>query len=69
MKPGKIRSILQILCMLLIGVTVGGRLVSGVHWFSDILGGVLISIALLFAFSGFLAGVKETDKPSSGPEN
>jgi undecaprenyl-diphosphatase len=35
-------------------LTVIGRLVCGVHWFTDILGGVLISAALLFLFSGFL---------------
>lgn len=33
-------------------VIVVGRLVSGVHWFTDILGGVLISLAILLAYLG-----------------
>ena len=33
-------------------VIVVGRLVSGVHWFTDILGGVLISLTILLAYLG-----------------
>jgi undecaprenyl-diphosphatase len=31
-----------------------GRILSGVHWISDIIGGVLISLALLFGYSAIL---------------
>lgn len=41
---------LQIICFVIIGVTVIGRLISGVHWFTDILGGILISVTLLALF-------------------
>lgn len=45
---------LQIFLFVLIILTVVGRLVCGVHWFTDILGSVLISASLLFLFSGCL---------------
>lgn len=45
---------LKILCALIMIVTVVGRLISGVHWFTDIIGGVLISVALLSFFSALI---------------
>ena len=43
---------LQVLAVAACVVLVVGRLLSGVHWLTDIIGGVLISLALLFLFSG-----------------
>ena len=37
-------------CIGLIALTVVGRLLSGVHWFTDIIGGILISAALVCLF-------------------
>ncbi|WP_042256585.1 phosphatase PAP2 family protein [Butyrivibrio proteoclasticus] len=48
------RLIIRIIAAVVIVLTVIGRLVCGVHWFTDILGGVLISATLLFLFSGLL---------------
>ncbi|MCR5097535.1 MAG: phosphatase PAP2 family protein [Lachnospiraceae bacterium] len=48
------RLILQIVLDVLIFLTVFGRLICGVHWFTDIVGGVLISIALVRMFNVFV---------------
>ena len=46
-------------CAVLIAATVVGRLLSGVHWFTDIIGGILISISLLMFYIGSCAFFKE----------
>ena len=59
-----VRMILQFVALLIIVTGVLGRIISGVHWFSDIIGGLLISMFLLFAFSIFnkkYLGKKEED--------
>ena len=43
----KITKFMNILSIAIILITIIGRLVSGVHWFTDIIGGIFISIALL----------------------
>ena len=48
-KPGLVR-ILKIVALCIMILTVVGRLVCGVHWFTDIIGGVLISAALISWF-------------------
>lgn len=47
----------NIVSKMLIGVIVVSRLMSGVHWFTDIVGGILISITLLKIFDTV---IKET---------
>ena len=44
----------NVFSLAIIIITVIGRLLSGVHWFTDILGGILISLALLMTFYSFL---------------
>lgn len=53
-KSKTIQLVLTVLFALLLGLIVAGRLLSGVHWFTDILGGLLLSAALLNAYDGLL---------------
>lgn len=53
-KNKRLRVSLQALCALFILVMTVGRLLSGVHWLTDILGGILISLSLVFTFSALL---------------
>ena len=43
----KITKLMNMLSLVIVMITVIGRLISGVHWFTDIMGGIVISIALL----------------------
>jgi undecaprenyl-diphosphatase len=46
----KVRNIVNAICGIITGLMVLGRLLSGVHWFTDILGGVLLSISLVMFY-------------------
>ena len=47
--------IINYLSIIIITITVVGRLISGVHWFTDIIGGILISSGLLMTFYSLLS--------------
>ena len=51
----------SVLSLLLLVVTAAGRFLSGVHWFTDVLCGVFLGCALLFAYFGALQ-VKQQKK-------
>lgn len=58
---------IRIVSILILIAIVFGRLFSGVHWLTDILGGVLISSALLFIFSAVI-GALNKNKDSGSDE-
>jgi undecaprenyl-diphosphatase len=47
-------TLIFVVSMLFLAFTVTARILSGVHWISDIIGGVIISLALLFGYSAIL---------------
>lgn len=58
-KRCKVQFVLQIICALIITVTVVGRLISGVHWLTDIICGILISTMLLTMYFGIMEKLKD----------
>ena len=57
----KITKLMNILSLIIIFITVIGRLISGVHWFTDIVGGIFISIALLMTFHSVIDVIKKNN--------
>ena len=49
-KDKKVQNAVSFLCGLLAGVMVIGRLASGVHWLTDIVGGVILSVFFIDTF-------------------
>lgn len=56
----RVLRVLKTACAALIGITVVGRLISGVHWFTDIIGSCLISSALLMLYSAVISSTERT---------
>ena len=54
LKKGREFSMMMIISGLMIFLTVIGRLMCGVHWLTDIIGGVFLSAGLLFLFTACL---------------
>ena len=55
----KITTFIDGLSVVIIFTTVIGRLISGVHWFTDIIGGMIISIALLMTLYSVMDIIKK----------
>ena len=49
-KNTKIRNTVNTLCGLFTAFMVIGRLICGVHWFTDILGGLIFSVAMILLY-------------------
>ena len=55
----KITKFMNMLSLVIILITVIGRLLSGVHWFTDIVGGILISMSLLMTLYSIINIIKK----------
>ncbi len=51
-KSKTVQLVLTVIFSVMLALIVAGRLLSGVHWFTDIIGGILLSVALLNAWEG-----------------
>ena len=59
-------ALVRICCFLVTLVTVAGRLYCGVHWCTDIIGGILLSVTLLLLFSAVVAACRNRDELYTG---
>ena len=59
-KDKTVNLIVRIASVIIMAVIVIGRLVSGAHWFTDIIGGLLISGALIMGFYSVLSMLPES---------
>lgn len=53
-KNKTLQLVLTVVFAVLLALIVAGRLISGVHWFTDILGGLLLSAALVNGYEGLV---------------
>lgn len=58
-KNKKLQNAAVIVCIALTVIAVAGRLISGVHWFTDIVGAVIISASLVLLFYALISLIKE----------
>ena len=61
-KSKTVQLVLTVVFAVLLALIVAGRLLSGVHWFTDIVGGLFLSVALLNAYEGLLKLWKQSAK-------
>lgn len=57
-KNKKLLKVINISLLVLMTVLIIGRILSGVHWITDIIGGILISIFLVYTFYNIITKIK-----------
>ena len=53
LQNAKLIWLIEILCAVCTALMIVGRMLSGVHWFTDIVGGVILGFSLVFYYMGF----------------
>ena len=61
-KDKKVLKMFNIFTYALMIILVVGRLISGVHWFTDIMGGIIISTLLVSLYHAFILNDKKTSE-------
>ena len=56
-----LRNTVNIICGVFTAFMVLGRLVCGVHWFTDILGGMIFSAGMIFLYTGVMNMLKQNE--------
>ena len=54
LKNERVKKVIMILTMVFSVFMVAGRLIAGVHWFTDIVGSVLLSAGLFFIYKALV---------------
>lgn len=62
MSCSTLKRIITILAIAFSAFMVIGRLISGVHWFTDIVGGVLLSAGLFTVYKAVVMRIKKTGR-------
>ena len=57
-----LRVICAVFCSMIAAVTTAGRMLAGVHWITDIVGGVLLGLAIFFAYLGAVSSLDSVTK-------
>ena len=61
-KSRNLKIALDIVCLAAALVMLVGRVISGVHWFTDILGGIILSASLVSMYYGVFSFIEEKQK-------
>ena len=61
-KSRNLKIVLDIVCLAAALVMLVGRVISGVHWFTDILGGIILSASLVAMYCGVFSFIEESQK-------
>ena len=69
LKKGFLRGLIWFVLFLTILVTIGGRLYSGVHWATDIAGGVILSASLLDFYEAYLCSCRNHRRHAAHEES
>ena len=58
-KPNKVKYVYYVSASIVIIITSLGRILSSMHWFTDVLGGILLGLTLYFAYLKVIGIIKE----------